>query len=228
MMKEIRELVISGEPGLVSLGLQRLAFYILSADSVGVRRHSALVNLLISYRYPEEWITLKDQNCGDDCNSKKDGDGIQRLIKAIDDLLALGLSVVTTPEGTVPRACKSLLTRLYLLNVRLIVLVLFVFGSDKISMWLDFEGREIFMTTALNTSYNIHIHSYRRRIDRWNHRCISQAGPTLGGLVQRIFCNIRSRLKAQNRDSTFYVLSKLSSPYQYNQHYQKKYWGRWM
>lgn len=134
MIKEIRELVISGEPGLVSLGLQRLAFYILSADSVGVRRHSALVNLLISYRYPEEWITLKNQNGGDDCNSKKDGDGIQRLIKAINDLLALGLSVVTTQEGTVPRACKSLLTRLYLLNVRLIVLVLFVFGSDKISM----------------------------------------------------------------------------------------------
>lgn len=133
MIKAIRELVISDEPGLVSLGLQSLAFYILSADSMSVRRHSGLVNLLISYRYPKEWLTLRNQNGGDDCNSKKDCDGIQRLIKAVDDLLALGLSVVTTQEGTVPRACKNLLTRLHLLNVRLIVLVLFVFGSDKIS-----------------------------------------------------------------------------------------------
>ena len=35
------------------------------------------------------------------------------------------------------------------------------------------------MTTALNTSYNILIYLYRRRIDRWNHRCISQVGSRL-------------------------------------------------
>jgi hypothetical protein len=139
MIKEIRELVISGKSALVSLGLQRLAFYILSAESVGVRRHSALVNLLMSYRYPEEWLTLKSQNCGDDCNSKIDDcNEIQELVKAVDDLMALGLLVVTMREATAPRAYKGLLTRLYLLNVRLIVLVLFVFGSDRISMSLIF------------------------------------------------------------------------------------------
>lgn len=133
MMKKIRELVKSGEPALVSTGLRHLAFYILSAESVSVKRHSALINLLINYRYPEEWLCLEGKE-SKNIDNIQNSNGIRQMMKAVDDMMALGLSIVTTKEVISPRVYKSLLRQLYLLNVRLIVVMLIVFGRNEISV----------------------------------------------------------------------------------------------
>lgn len=132
-MKKIRKLIKSGDPVLVSAGLRHLAFYILSAENVSVKRHSDLINLLINYRYPEEWLCLEGKE-SENSDTIQNSDGIRQMIKAVDAMMALGLSIVTIQEVISPNAYQNLLRQLYLLNIRLIVVMLIVFGRNEISM----------------------------------------------------------------------------------------------